>query len=404
MDAFYIHERCERDTVRRRRWKKRKELDCYYCGERGHFARNCPEIRCWECGKKGHEKKSCFIKFFRMFANWNKRMNDYSVRWKEYIQKMMINDQIKKEKILSEGNKKEEIKKEINEKAKEEINPIENLELEKKKKEDIINEGKDKNDDKKDKNDKSKNNKDNKMIIEKSEFELKKFKFKNSEYFNDKNNLNINQNIININNKNNEIKVEIKNKNNKKNEDESRINKENNKIIRNRIKMIKRSKKKLGNNVNIKFNYKKNNILNINNLFDVYNDDCVHVLNINYRQLWEYFNLSEFYAEGFFNVKNIDTKANAGEYKKFILEIQNKLEELSKSGDISYELHLIDFNTNLYISRFYKSENEEDILDKWLCYIPRTIDKFNNGWSMMNIKEEMNLDFDTLIYEITADE
>jgi hypothetical protein len=164
--------------------------------------------------------------------------------------------------------------------------------------------------------------------------------------------------------------------------------------------MIKRSKKKLGNNINIKFNYKKNNILNINNLFDVYNDDCVHVLNINYRQLWEYFNLSEFYTEGFFNVKNIDIKANAGEYNKFILEIQNKLEELSKSGDISYELHLIDFNTNLYISHYYKSENEEDILDKWLCYIPRTIDKFNSGWSMMNIKEEINLDFDTLIYEI----
>ena len=37
---------------------------------------------------------------------------------------MMINYQIKKEKILSEGNKKEEIKKEINEKAKEEINPF----------------------------------------------------------------------------------------------------------------------------------------------------------------------------------------------------------------------------------------------------------------------------------------
>ena len=77
---------------------------------------------------------------------------------------------------------------------------------------------------------------------------------------------------------------------------------------------------------------------------------------------------------------------------------------MSKSGDISYKLHLIDFNTNLYISRFYKSENEEDILDKWLSYIPRTIDKFNSGWSMMNIKEEMDLDFETLIYEITADE
>ena len=111
MDANNIHVRGERDVDRRRRWKKRKELDCFYCGERGHFARNCPEIRCWECGKKGHEKKICFIKFFRMFANWNKRMNDYSARWKEYIQKMIINNGNKKEKINSERKKMKKLKK-----------------------------------------------------------------------------------------------------------------------------------------------------------------------------------------------------------------------------------------------------------------------------------------------------
>ena len=76
------------------------------------FFKFFPEIRCWECGKKGHEKKACFIKFFRIFANWNKRMNDYSAKWKEYIQKMIINNKNKIEKkISSEGNKDEFIKK-----------------------------------------------------------------------------------------------------------------------------------------------------------------------------------------------------------------------------------------------------------------------------------------------------
>ena len=40
-----------------------------------------------------------------MFANWNKRMNDYSARWKEYIQKIIINNGNKNEKINSEIKK-----------------------------------------------------------------------------------------------------------------------------------------------------------------------------------------------------------------------------------------------------------------------------------------------------------
>ncbi len=77
MDAKNIHVRGERRSGAQ--WKKRKEMWCNYCAKRGHFARNCPDITCWECGKKGHEKKSCFIKFFRIFALWNKRINQWSI-------------------------------------------------------------------------------------------------------------------------------------------------------------------------------------------------------------------------------------------------------------------------------------------------------------------------------------
>ena len=40
-----------------------------------------------------------------MFANWNKRMNDYSVRWKEYIQKIIINNDKKNEKLIQKEKK-----------------------------------------------------------------------------------------------------------------------------------------------------------------------------------------------------------------------------------------------------------------------------------------------------------
>ena len=121
MDAVNIHVRGVRDDDKRRSNKKRKDLDCHYCNKRGHFARNCPEIRCWECGKKGHEKKACFIKCFRMFANWNKRMNEYSLRWKEYIQKMITNNKNKIEnKINSEEKKNENV--EIRDKNENKIN------------------------------------------------------------------------------------------------------------------------------------------------------------------------------------------------------------------------------------------------------------------------------------------
>ena len=46
-----------------------------------------------------------------MFANWNKRMNKYISRWREYIQKMVINNGDKNEKINSERKKMKKLKK-----------------------------------------------------------------------------------------------------------------------------------------------------------------------------------------------------------------------------------------------------------------------------------------------------
>ena len=64
LDDNNIHVRGERDDDKRRNRKKRKELNCHYFAQRGHFDRNCPDIRCWECGKKRHENKSLLRKIF----------------------------------------------------------------------------------------------------------------------------------------------------------------------------------------------------------------------------------------------------------------------------------------------------------------------------------------------------
>lgn len=32
---------------------------CFICGERGHFRRECPQARCWNCGQRGHEQRLC---------------------------------------------------------------------------------------------------------------------------------------------------------------------------------------------------------------------------------------------------------------------------------------------------------------------------------------------------------
>ena len=389
MDANNIHVRGERDGDKRRSWKKRKELNCYYCGERGHFARNCPEIRCWECGKKGHEKKTCFIKFFRMFANWNKRMNDYSARWKEYIQKMIIKNENKKEKINSEGKKIEEIKKDENVDFKDKN---ENESNEK----DIKLKEKNEKDVEKDKN-KSNNNK----ITDIKKIEENEMKFEK-----DKINALINKDRyfgeININNKiNNNLKSNIlKIKNNKKNNENN--GSKNNKIIRNKIKSLKRSidqwiyefdKDKI---IDVKFYFKKNNILNINEFYDINIDEKVYYLKeINLLLINPYANVFEFDEKIFFDKETDIEIDNYSKYKEFIIDLRKLLLKLKDKDEINIILHIIDTKLNLYIAQKYKKINSKlKEKDKWIYYD-------ECGWGNLVPKNEKEFNKEEFINEFT---
>ena len=389
MDANNIHVRGERDGDKRRSWKKRKELNCYYCGERGHFARNCPEIRCWECGKKGHKKKTCFIKFFRMFANWNKRMNDYSARWKEYIQKMIIKNENKNEKMNSEGKNIEEIKKDENVDFKDKN---ENESNEK----DIKLKEKNEKDVEKDKNKSNNNKKTDIKKIEENEMKFEK----------DKINALINKDRylgeININNKiNNNLKPNIlKIKNDKKNNENN--GSKNNKIIRNKIKSLKRSidqwiyefdKDKI---IDVKFYFKKNHILNINEFYDINIDEKVYYLKeINLLLIDPYANVFEFDEKIFFDKETDIEIDNYSKYKEFIIDLRKLLLKLKDKDEINIILHIIDTKLNLYIAQKYKNINSKlKEKDKWIYY-----DEY--GWGNLVPKNEKEFNKEEFINEIT---
>ena len=389
MDANNIHVRGERDGDKRRSWKKRKELNCYYCGERGHFARNCPEIRCWECGKKGHEKKTCFIKFFRMFANWNKRMNDYSARWKEYIQKMIIKNENKNEKMNSEGKNIEEIKKyenvDFKDKNENESNE-KDIKLKEKNEKDV---------------EKDKNKSNNNKITDIKKIEENEMKFEK-----DKINALINKDRylgeININNKiNNNLKPNIlKIKNNKKNNENN--GSKNNKIIRNKIKSLKRSidqwiyefdKDKI---IDVKFYFKKNNILNINEFYDINIDEKVYYLKeINLLLIDPYANVYDFNEKIFFDKETDIEIDNYSKYKEFIIDLRKLLLKLKDKDEINIILHIIDTKSNLYIAQKYKNINSKlKEKDKWIYY-----DEY--GWGNLIIRDENEFNKEEFINEFT---
>ena len=389
MDANNIHVRGERDGDKRRSWKKRKELNCYYCGERGHFSRNCPEIRCWECGKKGHEKKTCFIKFFRMFANWNKRMNDYSARWKEYIQKMIIKNENKNEKINSEGKKNEEIKKDENVDFKDKN---ENESNEK----DIKLKEKNEKDVEKDKNKSNNNKKTDIKKIEENEMKFEKDKINalinKDRYLGE---ININ-NKINNNLKSNIVKIKNITKNNENN------GSKNNKIIRNKIKSLKRSidqwiyefdKDKI---IDVKFYFKKNHILNINEFYDINIDEKVYYLKeINLLLIDPYANVFEFDEKIFFDKETDIEIDNYSKYKEFIIDLRKLLLKLKDKDEINIILHIIDTKSNLYIAQKYKNINSKlKEKDKWIYY-----DEY--GWGNLVPKNEKEFNKEEFINEIT---
>ena len=76
---------------------------------------------------------------------------------------------------------------------------------------------------------------------------------------------------------------------------------------------------------------------------------------------------------------------------------------LSKNDDdITYRLHLFDFKTNLYINHSFgnKKEYEDDDIDTFLCFTPATKDDYNNGWFMMELRDDNEYEIVTLIREV----
>ena len=350
MDAKNIHVRGERSTGAQRR--KRKEMCCNFCAQRGHFARNCPDITCWECGKKGHEKKSCFVKFFRLFTIWNKRMNWWSMMWMKNWQNV-----INKRKIENERKKdlnKEEIGKsnDINE-TKKEKNQIDMKDINDVKKKEIMNDDV-KNGVIKVEKDKIVNEKKDIEMINKISHQKELIKIDDS---------NINQKIINLNNN-----KKINNNKKKKNKNESKANVIKYENMRSKVKRLKRRICSLRGNPTIKFCYKEDNILNINGLYDININDWDDVYILKEIDLLEFFELEELNHKLIFD-RDIILNANASDYEKCIREIINKLLKLKREDKIDIKLHIIDNKINAYITYRYKSlDYISKMKDRWLWY------------------------------------
>ena len=365
MDTKTIHVRGERSTGAK--WKKRKEMCCNFCAQRGHFARNCPDITCWECGKKGHEKKSCFVKFFRLFTIWNKRMNWWSMmwmkNWKNVLEKKKVKNESEKE-VKKEGigkiNEINEIKKEKIEINNKDVHVIKKKEI---KNEDI-------------KNNAVKVGK-NKIENEKKDFNLINNNCHQKELIKIDDS-NINQKNINLNNN------KIIN-NNKKNKNESKANIIKYEKMRSKVKSLKKSISSIQQYITIKFFYKEDNVLNINGLYDVNVNNWDDMFILREIDLLQFFELEELNYKLIFE-RDIEINASASDYKKCITEIINKLLKLKREDKINIRLHIIDFQINAYISCIYKSPDYiSKEKHKWLWY-----DLMTQKWYYISNMEDID--------------
>ena len=65
--------------------KRKSKKRCWYCGERTHFKRHCPNLNCFYCHKPGHFKKDCWkrkinILFDKLLQQENKK--EKRKKWK----------------------------------------------------------------------------------------------------------------------------------------------------------------------------------------------------------------------------------------------------------------------------------------------------------------------------------
>ena len=129
----------------------------------------------------------------------------------------------------------------------------------------------------------------------------------------------------------------------------------------------------------------KNNILNINELYDINIDEKVYCLKeINPHLIDPYATVNDFEEEIFFDKKTNIEISSCYKYKEFIINLRNLLLKLKDKDEINIILHIIDTESNLYITQKYKKlDSKLKEKDKWIYY-----DEY--GWANFQPRQEFN--------------